>query len=343
MRNFFIFLILIFFCFLGSGIFLWLGIYLPKDREAAREELFLVEPGQGFLEIGSNLEEQKLIKDSLYFNVYGIFTNNFRNLQAGAYSLSSAMSVSEIIAKLAAGEVKKIVITIPEGLRLQEIEKRFSKAFAREMNFARFKVADFQDEFDFLKDVPKQRGLQGFLFPDTYQFFYLATEEEIIREMLSNFDKKLTSELVKEITRQGRTIFDIVIMASLLEEEVRGFKNKKIVSGIFWERINIGKPLQSCATIAYILQEENWMFRAWTFEEMRREIGKGKEIDSPYNTYMHRGLPIGPISNPGLESIIAAIYPETSEYLFFLSTPESQTIFSASLREHSLAKQKYLR
>ncbi len=337
MKNFLIFLI--FFCFLGLGFSLWSGIYLPKDREAIREELFLIEFGQGFLEISNNLEKQGLIKDSLYFNVYGIFTNNFKKLQAGAYSLSPAMSVSEIIMKLAAGEVKKIKVTIPEGFRLQEIEKRFSRAFDREMNFAQFKVSDFQDEFDFLRDVPKQRGLQGFLFPDTYQFFYLATTKEIIREILSNFDKKLTSELVKEITRQEKGVFDIVIMASLLEKEVRGFQDKKIVSGIFWERININKRLQSCATIAYILREKD----GWTFEEMRREIGRGKEIESPYNTYIYPGLPIGPISNPGLESIIAAVHPQASEYLFFLSTPESQTIFSVSLREHSLAKQKYLR
>jgi len=131
-------------------------------------------------------------------------------------------------------------------------------------------------------------------------------------------------------------------MASLLEKEVKTKEEKEIVSGIFWKRIKEGRTLDSCATIAYILRREDWAAGAWTFEEMRKEIARGKEIDSPYNTYKYLGLPLGPICNPGLESIMAAICPQNSEYWYYLSTPEGETVFSKTLEEHNTAQAKYL-
>jgi len=342
MKKFLFFLILIFFCFLGSGIFLWYGIYLPKDQRTAdievKEKLFFIEKGQGVKEISLNLENQGLIKHRLLFQLYTFVKGISRELQAGLYSFDPSMPISEIADKIAAGDIFKKRITIPEGFNIRQVERRFSKVFNREMNLSKFLASEFKDDFEFLADVPLGRGLEGFLFPDTYQFSYLLNKEEVVGEMLRNFDRKLTLEIREEVVRQGKSIFDIIIMASLLEEEVMRFEDKKLVSGIFWRRIDTGKPLQSCATIAYILQRENW-----TFEEMRKEIGQGKKIDSPYNTYLHRGLPIGPISNPGLESILAAIYPKDSKYWYFLSTPEGETIFSRTLEEHNIAKAKYLK
>ena len=339
-------IILIFFVFclaiFGIAYFLWQGVYSPRNQEAIETQLFLIEEGKGVEEIAINLENQGLIKCQYLFKFYVLTRGVFPELQAGVYSLSPSMSISKIVNKITAGDVFTKRITIPEGFNIRQIERRFSEAFNREMNFLQFSASDFQDEFNFLKDVPRDRGLEGFLFPDTYQFSYLVTEEEIIREMLKNFDRKLTTETRKEITQQGKTIFDIVIMASLLEEEVREFEDKKIVSGIFWRRIEINMPLQVDATIVYILEKKDLIpEQGWTFQEMRREVGLARDIDSLYNTYMYKGLPIGPISNPGMNSILAAVYPKNTNYLFFLSTPEGETIFSRTLQKHNIAKKRY--
>ncbi len=203
--------------------------------------------------------------------------------------------------------------------------------------FLKLSKKDFSDSFDFLKDKPKDLSLEGYIFPDTY---YINKQnitnsgqlEYLIKIFLENFKKKLTSEMREEINRQEKTIFKIIIMASMIEKEVKIPEDKKIVSGILWKRLENNIPLQVDATISYITGKKG----------INISIDDTK-IDSPYNTYKYRGLPLGPISNPGLESIIAAIYPETSAFWYYLSTPDGTTIFSKTLEEHNIAKQKYLK
>lgn len=139
-------------------------------------------------------------------------------------------------------------------------------------------------------------------------------------------------DLRKEIEKQGKTIFEIITMASLLEKEVRTMEDKKMVSAVLWKRLEASMPLQVDATIIYITGKKT----------TKVSISETK-IDSSYNTYRYKGLPIGPICNPGLDSIKAAIYPESSEYWYYLSTPEGETVFSETFKEHNIAKAKYLR
>jgi len=315
-----IFFLILIFLIIG-GVLLWQGIYLPKDL-AGEEKLFLVEKGQGFFQIAENLEKEGLIKNKYFFDFYVLIQGKTEKLQAGEYELSSSMGISEIAQKIISGDVVKEEITIIEGWNLKDIGFYFE-------NRGMFQAEELYDE---------RADLEGYFFPDTYQTRKGATLEEIINKAVDNFNKKLTQELRNEIERQGKTISEIVTMASLIEKEVKTKEEKEIVSGIFWKRIKEGRPLDSCATIAYILGGGNW-----TFEEMRKEIAKGKEIDSPYNTYKYLGLPVGPICNPGLESIEAAIYPKDSEYWYYLSTPEGETIFSQTLEEHNIAQAKYLK
>jgi len=303
--------LIIFLVFLVS-FFVWQGMYLPKDLASTENKLFSVERGQNIFKIAENLEKEGLIKNKFLFDFYVITKGMSKKLQAGEYYLSPSMSIIGITKKIISGEVAKIEVTIPEGFTIKQIEERLNL------------------------NLPGA-DLEGFLFPDTYQFSYGVSAEEIIRKMLDNFDKKL-SPYRNEISGAGLTLFDVITMASLLEKEVKTKEEKEIVSGIFWKRIKGGIPLDSCATIAYILGGGNW-----SFEEMRKEIAKGKEIDSPYNTYKYLGLPLGPICNPGLESILASIYSKDSEYWYYLSTPEGETIFSKTLEEHNIAQAKYLK
>lgn len=303
--------LIIFFIILLGIFFIWQGMCLPKDSAFTENKLFSIERGRDLFKIAENLEKEGLIKNKFLFNFYVITKGMSRKLQAGDYLFSPSMSIIEIVKKIIYGEVARREVTIPEGFTIKQIEERLD-----------------------LK-LP-ETDLEGFLFPDTYQFSYVVCAEEVVRKMSDNFDKKLTPALKEEIAAQGKTIFEIVTMASLLEKEVKTKEEKEIVSGIFWKRIKERRTLDSCATIAYILRGGNW-----TFEEMRKEIAKGKEIYSPYNTYKYLGLPSGPICNPGFESILAAVYPKDSEYWYYFSTPEGETIFSKTLKEHNIAQVEY--
>lgn len=198
---------------------------------------------------------------------------------------------------------------------------------------------DFSNEFEFLQDKPKDKGLEGYLYPDTYRVFAdEAIPEELIRKMLQNFDKQLTPKMRADIKAQGKTIYEIIIMASLIEKEApinyRTGDNKdaKIIAGIFWDRIKYGQALQSCASLAYILGVNKPQYST-----------EDTQIESLYNTYKYRNLPPGPVSNPGILAIEAAIYPIYTEYNYFLTPANSNDIvYAVTYEEHLRNKNKYL-
>ncbi len=348
-------------------LFVYQGIYSPKEPGSAETKNFLVKQGEGAKEISINLKEQGIIKYSSLFRIYALFQGKAEKLQAGEYKLSPGMNIPEIVDKLASGESVKKTITIIEGWNLKDIGWYFESKgmFMAEELFELVgfplidyseatdlpEPKDFSEEFDFLEDKPKSLGLEGYLFPDTYEIFPEEGIENIIKRMLDNFGRKLTLELREEIISQGKSIFEIVTMASLIEKEVITIEDKKIVSGILWKRLKNKMPLQVDATIVYIRQKGEYKVlpseaRHGSYITGRKTTKITKEelkIDSPYNTYKYKGLPLGPISNPGFKSIEAAIYSQQSEYWFYLSTPEGETIFSKTLKEHNEAIAKYLK
>jgi len=312
-------------------VYIWQSIYLPKSF-SPEEVIFSVKNGEGSKEISVNLERAGLIKWGPALRLYVQFKEVAGKLQAGSYRLSPSMTIPEIVNKFVNGDVANEKITFPEGFNLKKIKKSFEDSeFLKTVDLGEFRIIDFKEEFDFLSDTPNEASLEGFLFPDTYFFEPPMQEEEVARIFLNNFGEKI-SPYQDEISAKELTLFDIVTMASLIEKEVQTKEDKELVSGIFWKRIELGKPLESCATIAYIKGVDQWLY---SFDDTR--------IESPYNTYLHAGLPPGPICNPGLESILAALYPKDSDYWYYLSTPEGETIFSKTFEEHSLAKEKYLK
>jgi len=332
MKKIIIFLVIIFPFLFIFGFFFWQEIFLPKDFYFKENRIFSIEKEQSVFQIAKNLEKESLIKNKFFFNFYVIFTKNYKKLQVGEYLLSSSMNIPEIVKKISLGDVIKEKITIIEGWSLKDINWYFEKkGMFRAKEIFEVINKDFSEEFDFLKDKPKNLSLEGYLFPDTYEIKKGNSLEEIIRKILKNFDRKLSSELKEEIKKQGKTIFEIITMASLIEKEVREKEDKEIISGILWKRLEIGMPLQVDATINYLTGKKRLKI---PLEDL--------QIDSLYNTYKYRGLPLGPISNPGLESILAALYPKDSEYWYYLSTPQGKTIFSKTLNDHNIAKAKYL-
>ena len=288
-------------------IFLWWEIYLPVNYFFREEKIFLIKKGESLFQIAENLEKEGLIKNKFLFDLYIFIKGAQRKLQAGEYSLTSSESINRIAEKIISGYIAKIVVTIPEGWTQKQIEEMIGLKLPGE-------------------------NLEGFLFPDTYQFPLRVSGEEVVKKMRDNFDKKLTPDLKKEIQRQGKTISEIITMASLIEKEGSKNEDKELVSGILWKRLKNNIPLQVDATITYI-----------TGKRTTKISKEETQIDSPYNTYKYLGFPPGPICNPGIDSIKAAIYPKNSEYWYYLSTPEGKTIFSKTLEEHNIAKEKYLR
>ncbi|MBI3458735.1 endolytic transglycosylase MltG, partial [Candidatus Azambacteria bacterium] len=187
-------------------------------------------------------------------------------------------------------------------------------------------------DYGFLIDKPKELDYEGYLFPDTYRIFKDESLKYLIEKIFNNLDSKLTVDLRNEIRSQGKTIFEIITMASIIEKEVKTPDDKKIVAGILWKRLSVNMPLQVDASLGYI-----------TGKTSRQLTKNDLSLTSPYNTYTYRGLPRGPISNPSLESIMAATYPQESEFWYYLSTKNGQTIFSKNFEDHKKAKQKYLR
>jgi len=302
-------------CLGGGYFFIKYQIFTPLNNQPA-EQPFTIEKGDGLREIAAGLEKEELIRNKTYFEYYVLCRGWAARLQAGEYLLSPSLNITQIAETIVKGEAasQEITVTIPEGFTLKQIDARLTKAGLIEAG-----------------KLVKQSQLEGYLFPDTYRFNQEATLDEIISKMRDNFDRKLSQDLKDEIARQGKTIKEIIIMASLLEKEVAIEQDRQIVSGIFWQRLKDNYPLQSCATIAYILGIDKWRYSV-----------TDTKVESPYNTYQNIGLLPGPICHPGLSAIEAAVYPEPSDYYFFLSKPDGETVFSKTLEEHNENKAKYL-
>ncbi len=209
----------------------------------------------------------------------------------------------------------EISITIPEGYRTEQIARVLADA-------GLISYETFAE-----RAIPEE----GYLFPDTYRLYKKTTPDEIIKKMKENFERKIAPEVRSEIARQKKTLSDVVIMASIVEKEARTSEDKKIIAGILWKRQKEGIGLQVDATLTYLLGKTS---AELTESDLR--------IDSPYNTYKYRGLPKGPISNPGLETILATVYPTLSPYYYYLSDSNGSMHYARTFEEHKKNKYKYI-
>jgi UPF0755 protein len=317
------------------GIFLLYAafiFYVPSSISAQRVVLE-VEEGTSFNEITEELYQLGLIRSKFGFKLYSYLNNYDSHFQPGRYEFKYNMNISQIAKSLATGNIISgtVSVLIPEGFLVDDIEERLAE-FDIKVKLSQYKTGDFVHEFAFLVDASTQASLEGYLFPDTYEFKKEATAEDIIFKMLNNFDRKFTEVMRRDTKEQNKSIFEIVTMASMIEKEVPDPKEQKIVSGVLWKRLDADIGLQVDATVVYVIGIRNGRV---TYNDLK--------VDSPYNTYKYKGLPPGPISNPGLSALEAAIYPTPSDYWFYLSKRNGETVFSETLEEHNIAKNKYLR
>lgn len=296
---------------------------------------FEVIPGEGVSQISQKLTENGLIRSQFYFQVY-VWTKDLqRNFIAGVHELSSSMNIKEMASILTQPGSSEYVITIIEGWNNKEIGSYLENQglFSQQNFFAEvsYNLSKYYEQYDFLSDKPQNVDLEGYLFPDTYRVFKNASPEEVVKKMLDNFDNKFSQDLGSKIQNQGKSIFEIINLASIIEKEVRTVEDMKMVADIFYKRLDKGIALQSDASINYI-----------TGKGMVQPSFDDTKIVHPYNTYVYPGLPPGPISNPGLNAIIATIEPTPNPYYYFLTTREGEVIYSKTFAEHSENKAKYL-
>jgi len=329
-------------------LWLWYVYTGPVVPNSSQEIQFTVIKGESTRQIANALYEQGLIQSPLLFGAYTFLGGISNDLKAGDYILRPSMRMPEIALRFAQGNFLKQELRVREGWSLKNIaEDLENKNIFSQNDFyytvgtpgvdyrqdsPAFQPKDFSDEFSFLKEKPEYVSLEGYLFPDTYRIAKGDTPEDIVRRALKNFEQKITPEILEEIEEQEKSLFEVITMASIIEKEVRSLADKKLVSGVLWKRLANGMRLQVDATVVYI-REGNYY---------KVKISETK-TDSPYNTYKVHGLPPGPISNPGLESIEAALHPTESPYWFYLSPSINTTIFSETFEQHKAAADLYVR
>jgi len=330
-----IFSVLIFTAVLGGFFYFRYQVYYSHGNFSG-EKTFEIVKGDGNTVIAEKLQQGGLISNKNYFYYYVRMHGFLNKFLPGKYSISGNMTIPEIVVVLtdrekAMPEFSKI--TFPEGWDLKKMSERLTvNGFdgAGFLEIAEKPSVELKNKYLYPEDKSIS-SLEGYLFPDTYFLKPGTSAENIIKKMLDNFNSKITEQMKADIKSQNKTLKQIIIMASIIEREVKTDEDRAVVSGIFWTRIKIGQALESCATLSYCLGVNK---KQYTYADTR--------TNSPYNTYLNPGLPPGPISNPGLSAIKAAIYPEDSQYNFFLSDPDTeQTIFSKTLDEHNANKLKY--
>ncbi len=310
--------------FLGSIIY---GLTQQAASTTGEKFVIVVKPGMGANGIGNLLYEQGAIKSVFLFQMISKMQGMESSLQAGEYVINKNMTMQQIVAMLSKGETIYQQITIPEGYTTEQIAKLLQEKQLG--NAAIFKkISQHFVPYSYMVNTNPNvvYKAEGYMFPNTYRISKGATEEQILSMMTSQFDKQFTENMRARANEMKLSIKDVIILASLVEKEAQLPADRPIIAGVFLNRLKLDMPLQSCATIQYILG----------YPKAELSI-QDTEISSPYNTYQHMGLPPGPIANPGIEAIKAVLYPEKTAYIYFVADKQGAHHFSKTYDEHLIA------
>ncbi|HAR54810.1 TPA: endolytic transglycosylase MltG [Patescibacteria group bacterium] len=310
---------------LCSGFYFWL--FAPISR-AGTPQLFTVQSAESITSIARRLEEGQLIRSAWGFKAYLKISGKVV-VQPGTYEISTKDSLIKIANLIASGDTTNVTLTIPEGYTLAQIAEQVGqKNIADAAEFTRL-VKDFPPDYEFLKVRPTgQTSLEGFLFPDTYRLIK-GNPTLAIQQILDNFSSKYTTDIKPKLG--DKNLYEIITVASLIEREVKTTEDMVMVSGVIYNRLKIGMKLDIDATVRFIIN--NWK------DPLTRD---DLSVDSPYNTRRYAGLPPGPICNPGLAAIEAALQPADHDYYYYLTDYDGVTHYAKTLAEHNQNKLQYL-
>ncbi|MEK7544108.1 MAG: endolytic transglycosylase MltG [Patescibacteria group bacterium] len=297
----------------------WRDAIGPVDSTDTSPKIFVVQRGEGVKSIAARLAAAGLIRSSTGFYLLVKVMGIERDLQAGDYRLNPTMDAGELARELTHGTLD-VWVTILEGWRVEEVAAKLNK------------------ELDIPESEFVKVAREGYMFPDTYLMPKDATVGAVAGLFLSTFEAKVDEKMRSDAKKTGLSFDEVMTLASIVEREGRSEEDRPVIAGILFNRIQADWPIQADATLQYALgyqvREKTWWKKSLTDED--------KKVKSPYNTYLHTGLPPGPIANPGLASIRAVISPKESDYWYYLHDPKGGVHYARTLEEHNRNSEKYL-
>jgi UPF0755 protein len=297
--------------------------------------LFTIEPGESLNAIANRLQSEKLVKDPDLFKRYLQYNGLDASIEAGDFELKQTMTIQQIAKALQEGRIAELNVRIPQGKRLEEIATSVaSQVPISSTEFLKLAqdAGQWKAQFDFLNDLPAGATLEGYIFPDTYSLPRdKVTARAVVLAALRNFDKQVTPQMRADLQAEGRTLYDAIRLASIVEREAGVEQERPTIAGVYLNRLNDGIALDADPTIQYALGNTSDPDTWWP--QITQDDYQG--VQSPYNTYVNVGLPPSPIANPALASIQAAIYPEKHDYYFFRASCNNDGThrFAKSLEE----------
>lgn len=300
-----------------AALFVWFYINSQAPSSNQNYSFFVIDKDSSVSVIGDKLQSAGLIKSALVFKLYIRFTGQTSKIQSGEYRLTPSYSLFQTINTLFKGPIE-LWVTIPEGLRSEEIAARFASGLYKDNSFVSL----------FLQAA---KGKEGYLFPDTYLFPLDATSTAIVQKMTETFTTKIQG---LKVQGSNLSFSQAVILASLLERETKTDEERPIVAGILINRLNLGMPLQVDASVQYAVGTPADWWPIITLNDLK--------VNSLYNTYKYAGLPPAPIANPGLASLKAAFDPAQTDYLYYINDPSGQIHYAKTLAEQNANVAKYL-
>ena len=296
-----------------------LAVFYVPPSHAPNPRIVYIKEGETISQVAFELEQENVVKSAFAFEMLAKFYGQETQVaDPGYYLFDSTENTSEVVERILSGDYrltpKKVLIY--EGSTNEEIADTLQGKLV------------FFNKNDFLS---LSEGEEGYLFPDTYYFVPTATAFEVYRAMRVNFEKNVEA-LEPAIQESGKTLNEIITMASLIQKEAWKSKDRRLISGVLWSRIDKGMKLQVDAVFPYIIGKNTFQL---TYDDLT--------VDSPYNTYKYKGLPPGPIANPGLDAIEAALHPEKTKYVYYLADMRGTTHYAITYGEHERNIDRYLR
>lgn len=331
---FFLAVIIILALILGIGFKLHLSnAAKPLDEKSDTMVTVTVESGSSTTGIANMLEENGIIGSASDFKLLSKIGGFDGKYKAGSYSLSPSMSADEIMNILVSGNTASMRITIPEGYSIEQVAKKLEAG--NFINYDAFmnEIANGSFDYRFMSYLPEgPNRLEGFLYPETYDFFTNASEYDIINRMLKQFDSVFDDAAYERCKELGLTPYEVITIASIIEKEAKAPQDRELISSVIYNRLKIDMPLQMCSTVLYALGDNKGYVTT-----------KDTKYDSPYNTYINKGLPPGPITSPGAKSIQAALYPADTDYIYFVLKPDGSGAhnFSSNYKQFEKDKAAY--
>lgn len=315
-------------------VLLWflIALYKPYQGYLGSQQIIAIPLGQTTSQIALNLQTQGIIRSSLLFRWYVRLGYTSSSLKAGEYRFQNAVNLSEVAAKIQQGLVNYYKVAIREDMTIREIVRQLnSEGFGTVKKYQRA-----LQEISLIANLdPLAKNLEGYLFPETYFVTRSMTESEIVATMVKEFRTVWTADRSQRAREIGLTMREVITLASLIEKETSLPEERPLVSAVFQNRLRKNIKLACDPTVIYAVKQ---------IKEYDGIINQSDlALDSPYNTYRYAGLPPGPIANPGLESIDAALHPADVNYLYFVSKNDGSHFFSSNYRNHHKAVQRYQR